>query len=202
TIDAIPLRCHAVGTSGGRSLPPLGFRRTKRQTSLLYLLVGEQPYQRLICQISDLDTVSPGIAKITAEVRVQLEVVFFREFAPHCLDLYGIADHQAKMLHAVGLQFLYLEDRHELMLTQLAPRRAFTPSQHLQAKHIRVKPDGLFGVGHFDHDVVAAIDLDRHRLLSTHEVFRLLSMNALNGTDKGLDGLRTRDTLADVHHKF
>jgi hypothetical protein len=78
------------------------------------------------------------------------------------MDLLGIAHHQAKMLDAVGLQVIHFENRHELMFSQLAPGRPLTASQHFESEDVRVKPDGLFGIGDLNDDVVATIHLYGH----------------------------------------
>src|SRR5690348_15395535 len=148
------------------------FSRTESQTCFLHFLIRQQPDQRLIGQISNLDAVSPWISEVATEVWVQFQLVLVDELAPHFVDLLSIPHHEAKMLDAVGLQFLDFKDRHELMRSKLAPGGAFTASQHFQSKDVGVKLDSLLRIGHLDHNMVAAVYLD-HGLRSARPGVRL-----------------------------
>src|SRR6267143_5904269 len=132
-------------------------------TGLLDFLIGEEPDERFIAEIADLNTVSPGIAEVATKARHQFKFVLVDELLPHFFDLFLVTDHETKMLRAIRLQCVHFEDRHELMLAQLAPGRAFAAAEHLQAKDIRIEFDCPFRIRDFDHYMITAIDLDRHQ---------------------------------------
>jgi hypothetical protein len=113
-----------------------------------------------------LNAVSPRIPKVATETWVQLEFVLVPELAPDFIDLLGISHHQTEVLDPVWLQPLHLEDGHELMFTQLAPGRAFATSQHLESEDVGIELHRLFCICHFDHNMVAAVNLYRHESLS------------------------------------
>ena len=98
------------------------------------------------------------------------------------------------MFHPIRLQRLHLENRQELMLTEFAPGRAFPATHHLQAEYVRVEPDRFLGVGHFDHDVIASIDLYRHISCS-------LCTHLGDRVDKCLNRLRARYHRLPVQHE-
>src|SRR6266850_6575806 len=112
---------------------------SERDTSLLDFLVGEEPHERFIAEISHLNAVSPGIAEVATKTRHQFKFVLVDELLPHFFDLFLVTDHETKMLRAIRLQCVHFEDRHELMLAQLAPGGTFPATQHLEAKHVRIK---------------------------------------------------------------
>src|SRR5215831_5340584 len=93
----------------------------KPNADFLHFLVREQPHQRLVGQVTDLNAVTPRIAKVAAEVGMEFQLVLLHEFIPDFLDLLRITDHQPEMLDSIGLELLYLKDRHELVLAKLAP---------------------------------------------------------------------------------
>jgi hypothetical protein len=97
---------------------------------------------------------------------VQLEFVLVRELAPDFVDLLGIPHHQTEEFDPVWLQALHLEDGHELMFTQLAPGRPFATSQHFESEDVGLELNRLFCIRHFDHNMVAAVNLYRHESLS------------------------------------
>src|SRR2546430_17242798 len=60
---------------------------------LLDFRVGQKPDKGFIVKINDLDAITPWIAKVAAERRLQLQFVFLREFASNLLQLRFIAKH-------------------------------------------------------------------------------------------------------------
>src|SRR4249920_2501501 len=131
-------------------------------TDLLDFLVGEEPDERFIAEIADLNSVSPGIAKIATKTRHQGKFVLVDEFLPHFLDLFLVTDHESEMLRAIRLQLVHFKDRHELVLAQLAPGGAFAAAEHLQAEDIRIEFHRLLGIGDLNDDMVTSVDLDCH----------------------------------------
>jgi hypothetical protein len=91
----------------------------------LHFPVRQQPHQRFIVQIHNLNAVAPRIAEVAAETGRQFELVFLGELAPYFLDLPVVADHEAEVFRAIGLELLDFEDGHELVFTEFAPSRAF-----------------------------------------------------------------------------
>src|SRR5262249_46275378 len=87
-------------------------------TRSLHLAVRQQPDQRFVVKIDNLDAISPWIAKIAAERRLQFEFVFLRELLSNLFELRFIANHDPKMPHVGALRFFDFEDREKLMLTQ------------------------------------------------------------------------------------
>src|SRR6267143_2565148 len=136
---------------------------SERDTSLLDFLVGEEPHERFIAEISHLNAVSPGIAEVATKTRHQFKFVLVDELLPHFFDLFLVTDHETEMLRAIRLQYVHFEDRHELMLAQLAPGGAFTPAEHLQAKDIGIEFHRFLGVGDLNDDMVTSVDLDCHQ---------------------------------------
>ena len=59
----------------------------ERDAGFLHFLIGEQPDKRLVAQIADLNAIAPGIAKVAAKTRMQLQLVLLRELLSHFLDL-------------------------------------------------------------------------------------------------------------------
>ena len=131
-------------------------------TGLLDFLVGEEPDERFIAEIADLNTIPPWIAEVAAKAGHQFEFVLVDKLLPHFLDLFFVTDHETEMLRAIRLQCVHFKDRHKLMLAKFAPGSTLTATQHLEAEHVRVELHGFFGVSDFDHNMIAAIDLDRH----------------------------------------
>jgi hypothetical protein len=135
---------------------------SERDTGLLDFLVGEEPDERFIAEIADLNTVSPGIAEVATKAGHQGKFVLVDELLPHFLDLFAVANYETEMLRAIRLQCLHFKDRHELMLTQLAPSGAFAAAEHLQAKDIGIEFHRFLGVGDLYDDMVTSVDLDCH----------------------------------------
>lgn len=144
------------------SLPASSLSALKYDPGLLHFLVGQQPDQRLIVEIHDLNPVAPGIAEVAAEAGHEFELIFLGELSPDFLDLFLVAHDQAEVLPSVRLELLDLQDGHELVFAQFAPGCAFTAAEHLQPEHVRVELHGFLRVRHFDRDVVAAVYLNRH----------------------------------------
>jgi hypothetical protein len=161
----------------------------KRNSDLLNFLVGEKPDERFVTEIADLDAVTPRIPEIATEIGLHFELVFFCEFLSYLFDLNGITDHQSKMLHAVRLKFFHFKDRHELMLTQLAPRGAFPAAKHFQAKDVCIEIDSFLCVSNLNDNVITSVNLDGHnpssfpnRLLKKPASIVLSSQESSTGT--------------------
>jgi hypothetical protein len=156
----------------------------------LNLLIRKEPNQGFIGQVSNLNAVSPRIPKVATEAWVQLEFVLVPEFAPDFIDLLGIPHHQTEVLDPVWLQPLHLEDGHELMFTQLAPGRPFAASQHFESEDVGIELNRLFCIGHFDHNMVAAVNLYRHESLSGQLILSVPRTDAVDRAEKDVDRLR------------
>src|SRR5262249_14285515 len=113
-------------------------------------------------EITDLNTVSPGIAEIATEAGCQSQFVLVDQLLSHFLDLFLVTNHEAEVLRAIRLQCVYFKDRHELVFTQLAPSGAFTASEHLQAEDIGIELHRFLGVGDLNDDMITPVDLDGH----------------------------------------
>ena len=113
-------------------------------------------------QISDLNTIAPGIPKIASKIRMHLQAVFLGDFFPNFPHLSVIPDHDAEMFSAIRLKRLHFEDCQKLMLTHFAPGCAFASSQHFQIEDIRIKLHGFLRIVNFDHHMIDPIDLYRH----------------------------------------
>src|SRR4026209_945271 len=66
-------------------------------TRLLDFAIRQEPHQRFIVKIDNLDPVAPWIAKITAKGRLQFEFIFFLERLSNFRQLRFIANHDAEM---------------------------------------------------------------------------------------------------------
>src|SRR5688572_26709899 len=72
-----------MAASGHGSIPAPPFRwPSEGQTGLLNLLVGKEPNQGFIGEVSNLNAVSPRIPKVATEIGMQLEFVLARELTP------------------------------------------------------------------------------------------------------------------------
>src|SRR6266849_9381064 len=135
---------------------------SERDTGLLDFLVGEEPDERFIAEISYLNAVPPGITEVATKAGHQRKFVLVDELLPHFLDLFLVTDHETEMLCAIRLQSVHFADRHELMLAQLAPSGAFAAAEHLQAEDIGIELHRFLGVGDLNDDMVTSVDLDCH----------------------------------------
>src|SRR5262249_34182254 len=91
---------HPAGASA-RVSPMTSF--LELNADFLHFLVREQPNQRLVGQVTDLNAVTPRIAKVAAEAGVEFQLVLLHEFIPDFLNLLRIPDHQPEMLDSIGL---------------------------------------------------------------------------------------------------
>jgi hypothetical protein len=132
---------------------------------LLHLAIRQQPDQRFIVEINDLDAITPWIAKVAAETFDKLESVFTDELFAHFRNLRVVAHHDPEVAVAsIGLHSFALEHREELMLAKFEKGVTFPFVESLQPEDILVKCDRLFDVADFDSDMVAAINLHAHFL--------------------------------------
>src|SRR5689334_25377278 len=92
---------------------------------------------------------------------MKLQFILLRQFVANFLNLLRIADHESKVFRAIGLQLLDFKNRHELMLAELAPGSSLAAAQHLQSEHVLIELHRFLGVGDFDYDMVATVDLNR-----------------------------------------
>ena len=131
-------------------------------SGLLHFLVGQEPDQRLVVEIDDLNAIAPRVAEIAAEWRDEFEAVFFDELLAHFRQLPFIADHNPEVAHAVGLDFLDLEHRQELMFAQLEEGVAFALLKLFEIEDVLIKGDRLVNITDFDGDVVASVNFHTH----------------------------------------
>lgn len=62
---------------GSRERPGHLFRAGELDPGFLHLLIGQEPNERFVVQVDDLDAVAEGVLEIAAKSRNQLEAVFF-----------------------------------------------------------------------------------------------------------------------------
>ena len=136
--------------------------RIEFYTRLLDFAVRQEPDKRFVMKIDNLDAIAPGIVKITAEWRYQLDLVFASEFLTDFLELRFVADHDSEMTHVHPLRFFYFENREELMLAQFEKRVALAASHLLQIENVLVKRHCLLDIIYFDRDMITSIDLHAH----------------------------------------
>jgi hypothetical protein len=127
---------------------------------ILDFLIRKEPDEGFVVQIPDLNAVPPGVPKIAAKPRVQLEPVLGRQFSPDRLHLLIIAQHEAEVLGAVRAHPVHFENGEKLMGPQLTPGGAFSAAEHFQIEDIGVKGDGLPGIIHLNGDMIDSIDVD------------------------------------------
>jgi hypothetical protein len=131
-------------------------------TSFLHLAVRQEPDERFIVKIDHLNAISPWIAKVAAERRLQFEFVFLGQFLSDFLELRFIANHDPEMPHVCSLNFVDFENREELMVTQFEERVALAAAHLFEIENILVKGHRLLNVIHLDRDMIASIDLHAH----------------------------------------
>jgi hypothetical protein len=131
---------------------------------LLNLAIRQQPDERLVVQVNDLNTIAPRIAKITPETGNQLQAVFPDKFVAHVGELRVIANHDSKMRAAIlsdhALPFKHCQ---ELMFAELEERVALALVQLLQTENVAVKRHRLLDIADLNRDVIATIDLNTHQ---------------------------------------
>jgi hypothetical protein len=66
------------------------------------------------------------------------------------------------MLNAVGAELFHLEDRHKLMLPELAPGGSFTATKHFKIEYVRIELNGFLSIVNFNDDMITAVYLNRH----------------------------------------
>lgn len=131
---------------------------------LLNLAIRQQPDERLVVQVNDLNTIAPRIAKITPETGNQLQAVFPDKFVAHLGELRVIANHDSKMRAATlpdhALPFKHCQ---ELMFAELEERVSLALVQLLQTENVAVKRHRLLDIADLNRDVIATIDLNTHQ---------------------------------------
>src|SRR5438477_2190376 len=113
-------------------------------------------------KIDHLNTISPWVAKVATERRVQFEFVFADEFLSDFLKLRFIANHDPEMPHVCSLNFVDFENRQELMVTQFEERVALAAAHLFEIENVLVKGHRLLNVIHLDRDMIASIYLHAH----------------------------------------
>lgn len=113
-------------------------------------------------KIDHLDAITPGVAKIAAKWRLQLELVFVGKFLSNFLKLRFIANHDPEMPYIRALHFIHFEDGKELVLTQFEEGVALAAAHLFQIENILVKRHSVFDVVYFDGDMITSINLDTH----------------------------------------
>src|SRR6478609_11239398 len=113
-------------------------------------------------KIDNLDAIAPGVVKITAELRYQLDLVFTSEFLTDFLELRFVADHDSEMTDVRPLHLVRFEDCEKLMLAQFEKRVALAASHLFEIENILVKVHRLLNVIHLDCDMITSIDLHAH----------------------------------------
>jgi hypothetical protein len=93
---------------------------------------------------------------------MKLQFILLRQFVANFLNLLRIADHESEVFRTIGLQLLDFKNGHELMLAEFAPGRSLAAAQHLQSEHVLIELHRFFGVGDFDHHMVATVYMNRH----------------------------------------
>ena len=69
----------------------------------LHLLVGQEPDERLVVQVNDLDAVAEWVVEIAAETGDQGKAVLFRQFLPDLVELHFVTHDEAKVSGSVRL---------------------------------------------------------------------------------------------------
>jgi hypothetical protein len=113
-------------------------------------------------KIDHLDAISPWIAKVAAERRLQFEFVFLGKFLSDFLKLHFIANHDPEMPHICSLNLVDFENRQELMVTQFEERVALAATHLFEVENIFVEGRRLLNVIHLDRDMIASINLHAH----------------------------------------
>jgi hypothetical protein len=137
-------------------------QRAESQARVLHFTVGQQPDQRFVVQIANLDPIAKRIVKIAPKLFVQLEAVFIHHFFPHFRDLLFVPHHDAKMPHPAALQFLHLKDSQELMFAQFEKRIPLPGIEFPQIEDVLVKLDRFFHIIDLDCNVITAKNLNAH----------------------------------------
>jgi hypothetical protein len=152
------VRCTSANP-GSRSIA----RLRERDTRLLHLAIGEQPDERFIVQIDDLDAIPPRVTEVAAKRWDQLDGVLMHQFVAHLSELLFIAHHEADVPVArVSRHSLSLEHREKLVLAEIEERIALSFIQFFQTEDILIKRDRLPDIADLDRDVIAAINLSAH----------------------------------------
>ena len=101
-------------------------------------------------KIDYLNAISPRVVKIATERRLQFEFIFLGEFLSDLLELGFIANHDPEMPHVRSLNFVDLENREELMVTQFEESVALAATHLFEIENILVKGHRLLNVIHLD----------------------------------------------------
>jgi hypothetical protein len=129
--------------------------------------VWQEPNKRFIVKVDNLDAVAPRVVEIAAKRRLELQLVFFRYFLAHFLDLFFIANDDPEMSDVHRLDLVDFKDRKELVLAEFEKRVAFAAVHWFEIEDVFVKHDCLFDVIDFDRDVIASVDVDTHFVIYT-----------------------------------
>lgn len=111
-------------------------------------------------QIDNLNAISPRIAKIAAERRLEFQFVFPGQLLADFFDLVFVTDHDSKVTHVRRLRFFNFENCQELMFSQFEKRVAFALIELLEIENVFVKRDRFFDVVDFNRNVIAAVNFN------------------------------------------
>src|SRR5262245_2822011 len=128
----------------------------------LHLAIRQQPDERFVVKIDDLNAISPWIAKVTAKRRLQFEFVLLGKLLFHFLELRFIPNHDPEVPHVCSLDLVDFENCEELVITQFEESVAFAATHLLEIENILLKGHCLLNVIHFDRNVIAPINLHAH----------------------------------------
>jgi hypothetical protein len=123
-------------------------------------------------KIDHLNAISPWIAKVAAERRLQFEFIFLSKFLFDFLELRFIANHDPEMAQICSLNFVDFENGEELMITQFEERIALAATYPFEIENILVKRYRLLNVIHLDRDMIASIDLHAHMSAYSEMIWR------------------------------
>jgi hypothetical protein len=130
----------------------------------LNLAIRQQPDERLVVQVNDLNTIAPRIAEITPETGNQLQAVSSDKFVTHLGELRLIANHDSKMPAAtLSDHTLPLKHCQELMFAELEERVSLALIQLLQSENVAVKRHCLLDIADLNRNVIATINLNTHQ---------------------------------------
>src|SRR3982751_4115331 len=108
-------------------------------THLLHFRIRQEPDQRFVVKIDNLDTISPWIAKIATERWLQFEFVFLSQFLFDFFELRFVANHDPEMPHVCSLNLVHFKYREELMLPQFEERITLASTHLFEIENVLVK---------------------------------------------------------------
>ena len=167
------------------------------QAGFLHFAIRQQPNQRFIVKIDNLNAVAPGIVKVATKRRLEFQFVFSSQFLPDFFDLFFVAHHDSEMAHVGWLNFFYFKNCEELVLAEFEEGIAFSAVELLQIENVLIKRDRLFDVINLDRDMITSVNLHAH-----FPIYILPGKTKAGGTRSVVSVKRGRPHFANVLTKI